>query len=51
MFLSTKIAEIGDRWHCSQAPDEMDQLARELKVLVTKSGLLVPALQSVLAAV
>ena len=47
-FLSSKIAEIGGGWHCSQAPDEMCQLARELKVMQEKSGLPVPALKRVL---
>jgi 2-dehydropantoate 2-reductase len=47
-FLSSKIAEIGGGWHCAQAPDEMYQLARELKVMLEKSGLPVPALRRVL---
>lgn len=50
-FLSTRFAEIGAGWHCSQAPDEMNQLARELKELVARSGLPVPALRQVLAEV
>ena len=48
-LLSTKFAEIGGAWHCSQAPDEMNQLARELKELVERSGLPVPALREILA--
>jgi 2-dehydropantoate 2-reductase len=48
-FLSTRFAEIGGAWHCSQAPDEMNQLARELKELVARSGLVVPALRQILA--
>jgi 2-dehydropantoate 2-reductase len=50
-FLSTRFAEIGAAWHCSQAPDEMNQLARELKELVARSGLPVPALRQILAEV
>ena len=50
-FLSTRFAEIGGAWHCSQAPDEMNQLARELKELVARSGLPVPALRQILAEV
>ncbi|MGO9317669.1 MAG: ketopantoate reductase family protein [Terracidiphilus sp.] len=48
-FLSTKFAEIGGGWHCSQAPDEMNQLASELKELVERSGLSAPALRQILA--
>jgi hypothetical protein len=51
VFLATKIAEIGGGWHCSQAPDEMHELAAELKVLMQKSGLAVPALRAVLETV
>jgi ketopantoate reductase len=51
LFLATKYAEIGAAWHCSQAPDEMNQLARELKELVELSGLPVPALRQILAGV
>jgi 2-dehydropantoate 2-reductase len=48
-FLSTKFAEIGGGWHCSQAPDEMNQLASELKELVERSGLPAPDLRQILA--
>jgi 2-dehydropantoate 2-reductase len=51
VFLSSRIAEIGGGWHCSQAPDEMRQLAVELKALMQESGLAVPALRAVLATV
>jgi 2-dehydropantoate 2-reductase len=51
VFLATKIAEIGGGWHCSQAPDEMYQLAAELKILMHISGLAVPALRAVLETV
>jgi hypothetical protein len=44
-LLSTKFAEVGSGWHCSQAPDEMRQLGIELMALVEKSGLPVPALR------
>jgi 2-dehydropantoate 2-reductase len=48
-LLSSKLGEVGLGWHCSQAPDEMRHLANELKVLVEKSGLPVPAIRKVLA--
>ena len=51
LFMSSKYGEIGAAWHCSQAPDEMNQLARELKELVERSGLPVPALCQILAEV
>jgi 2-dehydropantoate 2-reductase len=47
-FLSTKIAEVGGAWHCSQAPDEMAELARELKSLVERSGQPAPTLRRIL---
>ncbi|MGO9273106.1 MAG: ketopantoate reductase family protein [Terriglobia bacterium] len=47
-FLSTKFAEVGAGWHCSQAPDEMRHLAMELQALVDQAGLPVPALRKVL---
>ncbi|MGO8757961.1 MAG: ketopantoate reductase family protein [Terracidiphilus sp.] len=49
VFLSTRFAEIGGAWHCSQAPDEMNQLAKELKALVERSNLPAPALRRILA--
>jgi len=48
MFLNTKIAEFGGVYHVSQAPDEMNYLAEDLKALVEKSGLPVPAIRKVL---
>ncbi len=48
VFLSTKFAEVGGGWHCSQAPDEMRQLAMELQALVDRAGLPVPAIRKVL---
>jgi len=50
-LLSSRFGEIGAGWHCSQAPDEMFQLARELKDLVEQSGLPAPALRQLLATV
>jgi len=49
LFFSTKLAEVGAGWHCSQAPDEMHQLGVELMALVEKSGLPAPALRKVFA--
>jgi len=47
-FLSARIAEVGGAWHCSQAPDEMAELARELKSMVERSGLPAPTLRRIL---
>ncbi len=48
-FLSTKLAEVGGGWHCSQAPDEMRQLGIELMALAERSRLPVPALRKLFA--
>jgi 2-dehydropantoate 2-reductase len=48
-LLSSRFGEIGAGWHCSQAPDEMFQLARELKDLVEQSCLPAPVLRQLLA--
>jgi ketopantoate reductase len=48
-LLSTKFAEVGAGWHCSQAPDEMRQLGIELMALVEKSSLPVPAIRKLFA--
>jgi 2-dehydropantoate 2-reductase len=48
MVLPTRFIEIGAVWHVSQAPDEMNQLAKELGALVEKSGLPVSALRKLL---
>jgi len=48
-LLSTRVGEIGLGWHCSQAADEIHELAREVLVLADTSGLPVPALRKVLA--
>jgi hypothetical protein len=50
-MLSSRIGEIGAAWHCSQAPDEMMQLARELKELVERSNLRAPTLRQLLQTV
>jgi ketopantoate reductase len=48
-LLNSKFGEVGLGWHCSQAPDEMRQLALELEQLVDQAGLPVPAIRKVLA--
>lgn len=48
ILFSTKFAEVGAGWHCSQAPGEMRQLAVELQALVDQAGLPVSALRKVL---
>jgi len=50
-LLSSRFGEIGVGWHCSQAPDEIFQLARELKDLVEQSCLPAPVLRQLLATV
>jgi 2-dehydropantoate 2-reductase len=50
-LLSSRIGEIGAGWHCSQAPDEMMQLARELRELVERSKLPATTLRQLLQAV
>ena len=50
-LLSSRFGEIGAGWHCSQAPDEMFQLATELKDLVEQSCLPAPVLRQLLATV
>ncbi len=47
-LFASHIGEIGAGWHCSQAPDEMQRLADDLKALVDKSGLPVPAIKKIL---
>jgi 2-dehydropantoate 2-reductase len=48
-LMASRFGEIGAGWHCSQAPDEMFQLARELKELVRRSRLPAPVLRQLLA--
>ena len=46
--LPSRFMEVGGMYHLSQAPDEMAQLAKELRALVEKSGLPVLAIRKVL---
>ena len=43
-LLSSRLGEVGLAWHCSQAPDEIQQLAEELKALVEEAGSPAPAI-------
>lgn len=43
-----ELGEVGAGWHCSQAPDEMQRLAEDLKALVEQSGLAAPAIKKLL---
>ena len=47
-MLKSKLGEVGLAYHVSQAPDEMIQLANELRDLVDQAGLPVPAIRKVL---
>jgi hypothetical protein len=47
-LLRSRLGEVGLAWHLSQAPDEMQQLAMELRALVDEAGLPVPAIKVVL---
>ena len=47
-LLKSKLGEVGLAYHVSQAPDEMQQLANELRALVDQAGLPVPAIRKVL---
>jgi len=47
-LLNSKLGEVGLGWHCSQAPDEVRQLAVELQTLVDQAGFPVPAIRKVL---
>jgi hypothetical protein len=49
-LLNSKFGEIGVAYHVSQAPDEMRQLALELRALVSQANLPVPALRKLLGA-
>jgi 2-dehydropantoate 2-reductase len=49
MLLRSKWGEVGLAWHCSQAPDEIQQLAAELRALVEQAGLPAPAIRKLLA--
>jgi len=47
-LLRSRLGEVGAAWHVSQAPDEMQALASDLRALVVRSGLSVPAVKNVL---
>ncbi len=47
-LLNSKFGEVVMAYHVSQAPDEMRQLAMELRALVGQAGLPVPALRQLL---
>jgi len=47
-LLNSKLGEVGLAYHVSQAPDEMLQLAAELRDLADRSGLAVPAIRKIL---
>jgi len=42
------LGEVGLAYHVSQAPDEILQLADELRILVDRSGLPAPSIRKVL---
>jgi len=48
LLLGSKLGEVGLGYHVSQAPDEIRQLALELRVLVDLAGLPVPAIRKIL---
>ena len=47
-LLKSKLGEVGLAYHVSQAPDEMIQLANELRGLVDEADLPVPAIRKIL---
>lgn len=47
-LLGSRYGEVGAGWHCSQAPDELNQLAADVRELVLRSGLAVPELRALL---
>jgi len=49
-LLNSKLGEVGLAYHVSQAPDEMQQLAMELSIMVDQAGLPVPAIRKTLGA-
>jgi 2-dehydropantoate 2-reductase len=44
-LFASRLGEVGAGWHCSQAPDEINELQAELEGLVEASGLAVPELR------
>lgn len=49
ILFSSRFGEVGAAYHISQAPDEMRHLAKELQVLVERSGLPTPAIRKLLS--
>lgn len=49
LLLNSKFGEVGLEYHVSQAPDEMRQMAMELRQLVSQAGIPLPAIQKALA--
>jgi 2-dehydropantoate 2-reductase len=47
-LLNSKFGEVGLAYHVSQAPDEVQQLVKELAALVDQAGLPVPAIRKIL---
>jgi hypothetical protein len=47
-LLNSKFGEVGLAYHVSQAPDEVQQLANELRALVDQSGISAPAIKQIL---
>jgi 2-dehydropantoate 2-reductase len=48
MLLNSKMGEVGLAYHVSQAPDEVQHLAKELGVLVDQAGLPAPAIRQII---
>jgi 2-dehydropantoate 2-reductase len=48
LLFNSRLGEVGVAWHVSRAPDEMQALADDLREMVIKSGLQVPAIRKVL---
>jgi 2-dehydropantoate 2-reductase len=49
-LLKSKMGEVGLAYHVSQAPDEVQQLAMELRALVDQAGLPAPAIMKIIGA-
>jgi 2-dehydropantoate 2-reductase len=47
-LLNSKFGEVGLAYHVSQAPDEVQQLVKELAALVDQAGLPVPAIRKIM---
>lgn len=48
LLFNSRLGEVGAAWHVSQAPDEMQALAADLREMVVVTGLAVPAIRRVL---